>query len=238
MKTTVAELRRSGKWDYFHVPALTDAGLIHGFFTRTSSPAATDPAERRALSEALSLSRTIIMDQVHGDDIHAVRSGEAPARGDGLLVMEGRVGAIIKTADCIPVILFDSISRVAAILHAGWKGTLAGIAAKAAALMVEEGATPERIEALIGPGIGPCCYKVKSDVANAFREGGFEAHLRPEGPESFLLDLKGVNRAVLAGAGVTKTLDLELCTSCRQDLFYSARRNGQAGRQINLAALA
>jgi hypothetical protein len=231
------EVAKAGNWHYYHAPALTEAGLLHGFCTKSSSALAHDHRGREDFTAALALTRSVIMDQVHGDEVHIIQQGETPEKGDGLILVERGVAAIIKTADCLPIILFDSSVSLAAIVHAGWKGTVARIAARAVDGMVSLGAKRERIEAVIGPGIGPCCYEIKDDVGHIFREAGFSPHMYERGEGAVVLDLKGVNREILQAAGIELVYDLGLCTSCRQDLFFSARKNGTAGRQINFIAL-
>ena len=237
MEAMQSEVAKRGKWEYYHLPALTDAGLLHGFFTKTSSPVVSDPGEREELAVRFSLKRLIILDQLHGDKIHVVGRSETPEQGDGLLLTERGTGAIIKTADCLPVILFDPASTIAVIVHAGWRGTIAKIAGKATDLMVSLGSKREAIQAVIGPGIGPCCYEIQDDVATIFREAGFDRHIIGLPFGKMMLDLKAVNRHILHSAGVSRIYGVGLCTSCRQDLFFSARKNGREGRQINLIAL-
>ena len=122
------------------------------------------------------------MDQEHGSRVHIVEKGERPVAGDGLLMIEKGVIGVIKTADCLPVILYAAGYPVAAVVHAGWRGTVKGITGKALRLLIDMGIERDRIGALIGPGIGPCCYEVKEDVVSAFREAGFpECHFRESG---------------------------------------------------------
>jgi polyphenol oxidase len=217
---------------YYHSPSLTNAGIIHGFMTRQSDVLLRDEEVRRSFGQALSGTGFIVMDQVHGDEVHVVSAGERPGRGDGLIIGERGIVGVIKTADCLPVILYDLAVPLVAVIHAGWRGTAARITQKAIARMKRLGARIESMGALIGPGIGPCCYNVGNDVVVSFQNAGFSEGVFKERGGSLFLDLKQANREIVEQEGIVAIHDIGLCTSCRQDLFFSARRNGQAGRQV------
>ncbi len=125
--------------------------------------------------------------------IHSATCVEAGGRGgvlgEGDALLEDTLGAVVavKTADCIPILLVDERRRAVAAVHAGWRGTVAGIAAGAAATMSKRfGTRVEDLHAAIGPGIGKCCYEVGPEVAAQF---GLEGRTH--------LDLPGINRARL-----------------------------------------
>jgi len=122
-------------------------------------------------------------------------------------------------------------------VHAGWRGTALGIAGKAARQMRALGVNPEKVCALIGPGIGPCCYNVQEDVASVFRAAGYSAPVIQRRGDSLFLDLKAANIQMLQAEGVEEIHDVGLCTFCRGDLFYSARRDKGSGRQINFVLM-
>ena len=146
-----------------------------------------------------------------GDDLDRVDAHATAEEGLALLVL---------VADCVPVAL-AAPGRVA-ILHCGWRGLAAGIVERALASFAESPA------AAIGPGIGGCCYEVGPDVLVHFRDLEGVA----EGP---MLDLKAVARRKLEACGVGRIEDVDLCTSCRPDLFFSHRRDGGVtGRQGGL----
>jgi hypothetical protein len=179
----------------------------------------------------------VIMEQEHGDTVHVVEKGERPGKGDGLVMLERGVIGAIKTADCLPVILYAADLPVAAIVHAGWRGTAKRIAQKAARAMIARGAGRNEIGVLIGPGIGPCCYEVGEDVVSEFRRAGFSEEVSARRGGSTFLDLKKANREMIERERIDDVKDTGLCTSCRQDLFFSARRTKDAGRQISFVLL-
>ncbi len=232
---TPFELRKQEPWSYICHPQLEDAGFFHGFVTRPRAAFDSGLVER-AISD-FSFKSYVLMDQEHGDAVHVIRHGERPRAGDGIVLLEKQVAGIIKTADCLPIILYGGSSRVAAIVHAGWKGTALGIARKAVQRMKALGVDPGEIGALIGPGIGPCCYQVGEDVADIFRKAGFNSPVIQTRESAIFLDLKQANMQMLQEEGVRNILDVSLCTFCREDLFFSARRDKGSGRQINFVLI-
>ena len=144
--------------------------------------------------------------------------------GDALWTDEPGLALMLITADCLPVAVArtNGAGAALAVLHVGWRGLLAGIAQAA---LRELGDGP--LNAVIGPGIGPCCYEVGEEVAGPFREryGAEVLH----GPN---LDMYASTEKALYAAGCTSVERVEMCTSCHPDLFFSHRRDGaRTGRQ-------
>ena len=231
------EQRAVGPHPYFTLPPLVKKGILHGFMTGASDAIVSDAGEREAFLRSWGATEMIIMAQEHGDRVHAVEKGERPPVGDGLIMIEKGVVGVIKTADCLPVILYEPDFPMAAIIHAGWRGTVKGIAAKAARLMIGLGARKNRIGAAIGPGIGACCYEVHEDVVSEFRTALFTERIFARKGGSFFLDLKKANREMMEREGIGEIHDIGLCTACSSGLFHSARRDKHAGRQINFVLL-
>jgi YfiH family protein len=185
--------------------------LEHGFGTRD---AAIDQAEMASLT------------QIHS---HVVLTAERPGcigEGDALVTQTPGVAVSVRTADCFPIVLADPETRSVAAVHAGWRGTAAGVVRSTLARMRSEfGSDPENVYAVIGPGIGPCCYGVGVDVARQFglREAGN-------------LDLSGENRTQLIAAGLKagRIEQVGGCTFCTPAQFFSWRRDhDRAGRMIS-----
>ena len=188
---------------------------------------------RRLLAGAAGLDpgRVAMGVQVHGAELRewseATPAGGASDRSaadrddldrvDGHLTNVPDLGLLILGADCLPVAL-AAPGRVA-MLHCGWRGLAAGIVERAVATF------DEPPTAAIGPGIGRCCYEVGAEVLAEFDDLDGVADGR-------MLDLKAVATRKLSGAGVDRIEDVGLCTSCREDLFFSHRRDaGVTGRQ-------
>ncbi|MBA3396307.1 MAG: peptidoglycan editing factor PgeF [Deltaproteobacteria bacterium] len=184
---------------------------------------------------------------VHGTNVYKV--GEplvTDAEFDGLVC--DRVGPVLGAfaADCIPILFADPEARVCGAAHAGWRGTVAGIAANVVTRMVELGARPERVRVALGPSIGPCCFEVGPEVVAEFRAAlgeltglvvgpGAGSEFRPlhpgTGPRKDHIDLRVATRAILERAGVRRDLidDRPPCTRCEGDRFFSYRRDGIEG---------
>lgn len=187
--------------------------------------------------------------QVHGDGIEIFRGTEQGAQyfwekeGDAILTSTSRIAIAVFTADCLPILLFHPEKKVIAIIHAGWRGTGLGIAAKVVEKMAEEFECPlEEIETALGPCIGPCCYEVDEPVKQAFLRNGlpWQIFSSPRGPGKWSLDLQKANSFILEKAGVAKKniRVLDYCTGCFPDLFFSHRKEmGTRGRHLNFIAL-
>lgn len=169
--------------------------------------------------------------QVHGADLafhqghdvprHFARPGRPPEEVDGQLTDRPGIGLLVLVADCFPVALFGDGGL--AMLHCGWRGLAAGIIGRAAA-RINAGS------AVIGPGIGPCCFEVGPEVLRAF------APLGPGIGRGRMCDLPEVIRRSLAAAGVDHIESAGICTSCGPDDFFSHRRDrGVTGRQAGIA---
>ena len=136
---------------------------------------------------------------------------------------------LLLTADCLPIAIARTNGErpALAILHAGWRGLLAGIVG----VGVRTLGAP--VAAAIGPAIGPCCYEVGEEVAEPFREA-FGADVVREGR----LDLWTSAERALRAAGCARVDRFDLCTSCNPARFFSHRRDkGQTGRQGVIAAV-
>ena len=167
--------------------------------------------------------------------------------GDALFTRQRGRPLAIFTADCVPLIVADPERRVLGMAHAGWRGTVRGIAGRLVATLVEQAAArPERLRAAIGPSIGPCCYEVDEPVVGPLAggvSGGVgtlgAARGRPADPDHWSLDLWAANADQLVAAGVPAGAisSPRLCTGCRRDLFFSYRKEGMAGRLATLAVL-
>jgi YfiH family protein len=175
--------------------------------------------------------------QEHGDEVHVVERGERPVRGDGIILIESGIAAIVKTADCLPIIITEPEYPMAAIVHAGWRGTVRKITQKAVRKMVLLGARPEHLTAFLGPSIRPCCYEVGEEVRDMFQKEGFNEKVFSNKNGSGHLDLAQANRELLAAEGVDHVHDTGLCTYCRNDIFASYRRGERSARQISFVSL-
>ena len=184
--------------------------------------------------------------QVHGDDVEIVDTVyEVPPQADAIVTAVPGIYPAIKTADCLPILLLDPVNRVAAAIHAGWRGTVLRISRKVLRMMKSNfGTNPADLLAGLGPAIGPCCYEVDEVVLEPFKQNvpqaeDFIVKVESKGIDSpsLRLDLVGANRFELIQEGVSSQNihSANLCTSCNPNLFFSYRRDGAySGRHIAL----
>lgn len=216
---------------------------------------------RRLLCDGVGLepAAVVIGRQVHGAQV-ACWDGPPPvafddAKGDrpevdGHVTAARRLGLLVQVADCLPVALATP-ERVA-MVHCGWRGVAAGIVARAVAeLDAGPGATtghdgagagpgfgpsaPGQIVAVVGPGIGRCCFEVGPEVLEPFADVPSAVDAPRDRDDGGMLDLRRVVEARLRAAGVERVEHVDLCTHCRADLFFSHRRDGGVtGRQCGI----
>lgn len=181
--------------------------------------------------------------QVHGVAVN--RASSAPfadgTQGDIVITNEPGLAVGVFVADCVPLLLYAPDVGAVAAVHAGWRGTaLQGAKVAVEALQEAYGADPRQMVAVIGPSIKGCCYEVGPEVAEAMQIlPDPEACLTPRG-DRWLFDGQEANRQQLEAAGLAPehVHVSELCTFCREDLFFSYRRDGaQSGRLIGAIAL-
>ena len=221
--------------------------LVHGFTTRASGDFRTLPPDATtavgAEGEGMVLTTAR---QIHTDLVHCVRRDPAPrsneARPQADALMTNQPGALlaVRTADCVPLLLIDRRVRAVAAVHAGWRGTLKQVAGRAVEAMRREyGSQPSDLEAVLGPGIGPCCFAVGLDIAEQFHpsfvvSSGLRDGQRPR------VHLPEANRSQLIAREVPagQVWSSQLCTGCRSDEFFSHRREGaEAGRMLALVGI-
>jgi polyphenol oxidase len=206
-----------------------------------------------ALAASIGALRLVQVNQVHGRAHVVVRAGRPAANGerpeaDALVSNDADAAIAVRAADCVSVLIADRKNGAVAAVHAGWRGTCAGVSAAAvSALRAEFGCRPADIVAAIGPSIGVCCYEVGPELVDAFAAAGHERHLidrwftstpPPRGSRTrnpLRLDVAGANRDQLVLAGVPEEqVHLSgLCTAMHLDVLTSYRvEREKAGRLV------
>lgn len=182
-------------------------------------------ATRRRVADAIGIdpSSVGILRQVHGEQVVSSEAVEGcflpavepPERADGLIAGDDGSTVAVTVADCAPIAITGTHSRV--LLHCGWRGLATGMLETVLASFVAD-------EAVIGPCIGPCCYQVGPEVAEAL------GTVRTAGGT---IDLVGEAKSRLLAAGVASVGESGLCTACHPEAFFSHRRQGaSAGRHV------
>ena len=220
------------------IPELeSEPGLLHGFSTLVLGSVglshALDPApvlaSRRDFARALGIDEEFtVVGAVHGGSVARVDEPQGVVQGvDALITNQRGVTLFATFADCYPIVLWDPEHRCAALVHAGWRGTVARVGPAAVQTMAKEfGSNPTNIRAGIGPGICGRCYEVGVEVASRFDQrfatGGTG--------DRFMLDLAAANRAQLEEAGVGEVNVLGLCT--KESSFLPSHRRDPDGTRF------
>jgi len=170
--------------------------------------------------------------QVHGDAVFCACKPGPAGEADALITNCRNIPLAIRTADCLPVFLCDTAHSAIAMIHAGWKGIHKKIILKTIKQMETKFSTdPSDLVAALGPAIRPCCYEVGAE----FR-GYFGDFVLPRDNRLYF-DIVSAAVSELLEAGVNKghIYDSAICTSCRNDEFFSFRREGlMAGRSFSV----
>jgi len=255
---------REGRWELPLLRSdLITAPFVHGFTTRAGGVSAPpfdtlnlgakwgdDPArvsENRRRLERATTGPLFVARQVHGTVISRVHAGDdraalAQTEADGVCSDSPAVAVGVFVADCIPALVVDPRTGSFAAVHAGWRGTVAGVLPAALrALETEFGARAGDLRVALGPAIGPCCFEVGPEVVAAFEALFPDASTRgivlpsPRGAAGKAnVDLKAANRLLLERAGVAPAAIDEgpECTHCDRARFFSFRRDGSGTGQL------
>lgn len=195
-----------------------------------------------SLRKSLSVSSFILQNQTHWVAGRFIRDSVdgcelLEVEGDYLATNQKEVALGVLTADCLPIILYDSVNRAIAVLHAGWRGSVAGIVAQALKKLIDEvGAKPVDLQVFFGPAARSCCYEVQQDFCDQLEVLGYgssTALVHRDGKTYF--DKSLFNKQILTALGVKPeniNEQYNVCTMCTSG-FHSFRLQGkEAGRQI------
>jgi len=211
-----------------------ESGIWHGFGTRELSLSVLEgESSRRGL-------RTVSLVQEHSDTVHRLAENPpGPLTGDALVTNLPGILLVIRTADCLPVLISGSKGAVLAAVHCGWRGTNLGIVHKVVRILRDEfGCGASGLRAVLGPCIASSCYEVGGDVRRAFAGRGHPPDLfRPiqEVPGKYLFDLRAANQYQLCEAGLEddNIFSISGCTHCEKNLYSYRREAHKAGRLLN-----
>lgn len=208
------------------------AVIHYGYSTR----AAGYPAFYAVLEKKSPLT---VPDQTHSANIHRPKPSKIRVTVpdcDALVTDRPGQTLTVRTADCLPIFIWEKNGKAVAVVHAGWKGTHQKIAAKTVARLKRLGCDPKNLRAAFGPAIRACCYEVGSEFMERFPAETLRA--KPEG--RFQFDLVLANRLQLKAAGLldASLRDLKSCTACDTRTFFSFRKDpANTGRMIHWITL-
>ncbi len=255
-----SHLKTKDDLPYFEIEEMASTGwVLHAFLTRKGGVSLppydtlnlskeNGDREERVTQNRNRIAETfhfdprhlVLLNQIHQDRILLLRDRFRPLPSlleyDALITDAPDILLGIQTADCIPILVVDQKRKVIAAVHAGRQGTALRIARKVLRKMEEEFDSPlEDLIIALGPSVGPCCYEIDEKVFKS----EWEPFSTSRGGGRWMVDLAGINIAQMKNEGIKEKqiFQIDLCTSCHHDLFFSYRREGQTGRQLSLIGI-
>jgi polyphenol oxidase len=222
--------------------------LNMSFNVGDSTEAVTSNRTRVADALAQPLTSWVLCRQVHGRrvaDAGRVEEGRGAAdyrsalpRTDAMVTTEPGVSVAVLTADCVPVVLVEPTSPGLSVVHAGWRGVLAGVVEAAALRLRDRTRAPTSgMLAFVGPHIGICCMEVGEDVADLFAERFDTRCVTRSGAGTHVdLDLAVDDQLASLGIRSENVFHADICTCCSED-YFSFRRDPACGRQATIARI-
>lgn len=201
--------------------------IHHGFGTKQYG----DGREKRSLIR-----------QTHSVHIHEWKQADkAPISNcDGIITqVHGKLLSVL-TADCVPIIFYDTEESIVGISHQGWKGTLQKLPQKMISRMKELGSTPANIKVIIGPAINQCCYEVGAEVVDTFTTEFSDSSIFSRNEGRVSLNLLKANYHTIVTSGILQNnIDyFPFCTSCQEKQFWSYRRDhGIEGEMLSFVMI-
>ncbi len=231
----------AGKIRWLSFPPLQDFDFVsHGFIIKGKEQNLSTQVKKNTLKRLLKKisseeKHIIVPQQVHGNGCLTIKKGDGlkkKYKGDAILTDRKDIFLTVSVADCLPIFLVEPKRKVVGLIHAGWRGTLLGIAKQAMRKAKNEfGCDPKGFSLLFGPAIQRCCYEISDGIAILFDE---DCLIRMPG-EKPKLDLVYANLKQFLNCGVQrkKIFATKDCTCCNKEIFHSFRRDGdEAGRML------
>lgn len=181
--------------------------------------------------------RLVLVKQVHSANLIWVSEQKKPSEtclADGMMTVTPGLVLGVLTADCVPVFFYDPEHHGAGVVHAGWRGLSQGIVRKMVqAFRLNLASNPGKMQIALGPGIRKCCYEVGSEFEDVFPEF-YKPPLKQEGEKTGRMDLIQAVLSDLSAEGIVpeKIHDCGFCTSCRNEDFFSYRRERKIDERI------
>ena len=218
-------------------------GIIHGFTTRKLG----DNYARIAAEIGVSENDFFTPNQVHSSRVYFLsdlsdRSDSSDKKeGDAIVSRQKGILLAVRTADCVPLLVYDPINKAVAAIHAGWRGLNAGIIENSIKMMQEKFLTdPKNLVVALGPALCPGCFEIGPEVAEAFRKKfGNRITVTSGKKDRYFVDLRKGCELALGDNGVMEEhLEfLPYCTACHRDLFYSYRNGDKEERMMGFIGL-
>jgi len=214
---------------------LLDESVFSGFSTRQLG----DGVKVETLfhffkNNGLPFGKVVVLDQIHSTNICKYKNKdkddfEKISETDGIVSSDSDIVFVIRTADCLPILFYDPVSKTVGASHQGWRGSKKKMAFKMVEAMVSQGADKKSIRAAIGPAINDCCYEISPELFDEFLIdfNGYSKQIFSLRKNRIYLNLVKFNFLQLIQAGLsTKNIDFfPFCTYCDRERFFSYRRD-------------
>ncbi|XP_055966004.1 purine nucleoside phosphorylase LACC1 isoform X1 [Sorex fumeus] len=226
-----------------YIPTLSSCNLFSSSKRRDPKAVVQENLRRLGKAAGFNAENFYRIKTDHASDVWIMGKKE-PDSYDGIITNQRGVTIAALGADCIPIVFADSVKKVCGVAHSGWKGTLLGVAmATVNALITEYDCSLEDIIVVLGPSIGPCCFTLPRESAEAFHNLHPECVRLFDSPNPYV-DIRKATRILLEQGGILSQniqdqyQDLSLCTSCHPDKFFSHVRDGlNFGTQIGFISI-
>ncbi len=219
------------KDSYLQSSILLTSKVFHAYSVRSLGDMRRSEAKDSFLRFfGLSGDNLALGEQVHGALVAETTLYPSEVAGADGLIAVGQTGKVVAVvvADCVPILFADGENAIVAAVHAGWRGTIAGIATNAIKKMTDRGAVLKNIRVSIGPHIGRCCYAVPRERGLLFQKKYHgDDRVAGENNGTWYLDIGLANKTELLDAGLSDAqIDAPIvCTSCQIDRFFSFRKD-------------
>lgn len=196
--------------------------LTHGFTTRETGD---------------KIPGVVTLKQIHSNQVWIVEDNEIRNReGDALIIKKKGILVGVRTADCVPLLVYNPANKIAAAIHVGWRGLISGvIEATLQVLKNNFNSNFSKLQIVLGPALCPGCFEIGPDVASQFKDKfGDRLTISPGRNDRSFVDLRKACCLVLEdkGAPASSIEVLPHCTACEPELFYSYRRGDCDGRML------
>jgi purine-nucleoside/S-methyl-5'-thioadenosine phosphorylase / adenosine deaminase len=199
------------------------------------------------IASCMRTKKMTLLHQIHSslgacitNDTHPVATTPYAQEGDFLITNQPNLGIGIKSADCLPLIFFDSLTSTVAIAHAGWKGSVQEIALKTVEALVQQGASLATIKIFFGPSAKICCYRVGPEFESIITPFSYGSQTVQKRGQNLFFDLPLFNQLQLIARGISPSsfiVDYNLCTICSPSYCSARYQDNQTRRQITMVSL-
>ncbi len=164
--------------------------------------------------------------QIHSTIVNIVNSDyQTNLDGDAMITNLKDIALVIRTADCIPIVLYDHKKHILAVVHSGWKGTLNSIVTSTIKKMIDTyQVDPKDLKAYLYPSIRKCHFEIEEDVYQMFKDKIKDIfNYTTKKGIKYYIDLQGIVIKDLKNSGITDITDANICTYCHHDKYHSYR---------------